>query len=278
MEVQLTREQEPFVRGEVIEAARLRSEEDAFEQAMSLWEKRERRRMVILGRRGCCGSFSGARGRTGGSAAGARQLAEDVKWRGRERLKAEQTGLMPEFRVSIEAEKELDDSWLHLTRSSGSIEGDQSSEDDTSDRNSTSSYNVLQNLINTCRRIAIAKHTCTVTRIHNNSTHARKPIGTFLLAADIRRVSHNSANASGACASSRRILLLRTDPQSGEVARAQNKDLTTRVSLDFGPRAREQLQPAALESHLCRKHTRLRQLGRNRIALLISFHRSPFLP
>jgi Arc/MetJ-type ribon-helix-helix transcriptional regulator len=47
MEVQLTREQKGFVR-EAIESGRLRREEDAVKEALSLWEDRERRRLEIL--------------------------------------------------------------------------------------------------------------------------------------------------------------------------------------------------------------------------------------
>jgi Arc/MetJ-type ribon-helix-helix transcriptional regulator len=47
MEVHLTRDQEAFIR-QAIETGRLHREEDAVQEAMSLWEERERRRLEIL--------------------------------------------------------------------------------------------------------------------------------------------------------------------------------------------------------------------------------------
>jgi putative addiction module CopG family antidote len=47
MEVHLTPDQEAFIR-QAIETGRLRREEDAVREAMSLWEERERRRLEIL--------------------------------------------------------------------------------------------------------------------------------------------------------------------------------------------------------------------------------------
>ena len=47
MEVQLTDGQKSFVR-QAIESGRLHREEDAVEEALSLWEERERRRLDIL--------------------------------------------------------------------------------------------------------------------------------------------------------------------------------------------------------------------------------------
>jgi Arc/MetJ-type ribon-helix-helix transcriptional regulator len=43
MEVQLTPDQKTFVR-QAMEAGRIRCEEDAVKEALSLWEERERRR------------------------------------------------------------------------------------------------------------------------------------------------------------------------------------------------------------------------------------------
>ncbi|HUI43559.1 MAG TPA: hypothetical protein VL523_16480 [Terriglobia bacterium] len=47
MEVQLTADQRAFVR-QAIESGRLRREEDAVKEALTLWEERERRRLEIL--------------------------------------------------------------------------------------------------------------------------------------------------------------------------------------------------------------------------------------
>ena len=47
MDVQLTPDQEAFVR-QAIESGRLRREEDAVKEALSLWEDRERTRAEIL--------------------------------------------------------------------------------------------------------------------------------------------------------------------------------------------------------------------------------------
>jgi Arc/MetJ-type ribon-helix-helix transcriptional regulator len=47
MEVHLTSDQEAFIR-QAIETGRLQREQDAVQEAMSLWEERERRRLEIL--------------------------------------------------------------------------------------------------------------------------------------------------------------------------------------------------------------------------------------
>ena len=47
MEVQFTTDQKAFIR-QAIESGRLRREEDAVKEALSLWEERERRRLEIL--------------------------------------------------------------------------------------------------------------------------------------------------------------------------------------------------------------------------------------
>ena len=47
MELHLTSEQEAFIR-QGIEAGRFQGKEDAVQEAMSLWEERERRRLEIL--------------------------------------------------------------------------------------------------------------------------------------------------------------------------------------------------------------------------------------
>jgi Arc/MetJ-type ribon-helix-helix transcriptional regulator len=47
LELQFTPDQEAFIR-QAIESGRLHRKEDAVQQAMSLWEERERRRLEIL--------------------------------------------------------------------------------------------------------------------------------------------------------------------------------------------------------------------------------------
>jgi Arc/MetJ-type ribon-helix-helix transcriptional regulator len=90
MEVQLTPDQQAFVR-HAIESGRLRREEDAVKEALSLWEERERRRLeILLAVDKAEGSLARGEGRSITSAEEAHQLAEDVKRRGMARLKAEQ--------------------------------------------------------------------------------------------------------------------------------------------------------------------------------------------
>jgi Arc/MetJ-type ribon-helix-helix transcriptional regulator len=89
MEVQLTPDQEAFIR-QAIETGRLQREEDAVQQAMLLWEERERRRLEILAAvEDAEASLARGEGRII-TQESMRQLAEDVKRRGRARLAAEQ--------------------------------------------------------------------------------------------------------------------------------------------------------------------------------------------
>ena len=76
MEVQLTPDQKSFVR-QAIESGRLRREEDAVKEALSLWEERERRRLEA--------SLARGEGRTI-TQESMRELAEQGKRRGRARL------------------------------------------------------------------------------------------------------------------------------------------------------------------------------------------------
>jgi putative addiction module CopG family antidote len=88
MEVQLTPDQKAFVR-QAIESGRLRREEDAVHEALSLWEERERTRAEILTAVDLAdASIARGEGReiTQDSM---RQLADEVKQRGRSRLAAE---------------------------------------------------------------------------------------------------------------------------------------------------------------------------------------------
>jgi putative addiction module CopG family antidote len=88
MEVRLTPDQEAFVR-QGIEAGRFRHAEDAIQEALSLWEERERKRMEFLA---TLDDAKASLGRGEGrviTQESMRELAEDVKRRGRERLVAE---------------------------------------------------------------------------------------------------------------------------------------------------------------------------------------------
>jgi Arc/MetJ-type ribon-helix-helix transcriptional regulator len=89
MEVQLTPDQKAFVR-QAIESGPLRREEDAVKEALSLWEERERTRAEILAAVDEAeASLARGEGRII-TRESMRELAEDVKRRGRARLAAEQ--------------------------------------------------------------------------------------------------------------------------------------------------------------------------------------------
>jgi putative addiction module CopG family antidote len=89
MEIQLTPDQKAFVR-QAIESGRLHREEDAVQEALALWEERERTRAEILAAVDEAeGSLANGDGRTI-TQQSMRDLAEQVKQRGRDRLKAEQ--------------------------------------------------------------------------------------------------------------------------------------------------------------------------------------------
>jgi putative addiction module CopG family antidote len=89
MEVQLTPDQEAFIR-QAIEAGRLQRKEDAVREAMSLWEERERRRFEILAAVDQAeASLARGEGRSI-TQESMRELAEEVKRRGRARLAADQ--------------------------------------------------------------------------------------------------------------------------------------------------------------------------------------------
>jgi antitoxin ParD1/3/4 len=90
MEVQLSPDQEAFVRL-AIEAGRFLREEDAVKEALSLWEERERTRAEILAAVDEAeGSLASGEGRIV-TQQSMRDLAEEVKQRGRARLAAEQS-------------------------------------------------------------------------------------------------------------------------------------------------------------------------------------------
>src|SRR5271155_1323937 len=89
MEVQLTSDQKAFVR-QAIQSGRLRREEDAVKEALSLWEERERTRAEILAAVDEAeASLARWEGRTI-TQESMRELAQEVKRRGRARLAVEQ--------------------------------------------------------------------------------------------------------------------------------------------------------------------------------------------
>jgi putative addiction module CopG family antidote len=90
MDVQLTPDQRAFVR-QGIETGRFQHEEDAVREALSLWEDRERARAELLAAVDEAeASLARGEGRPLTPQA-IRQLAEDVKQRGRARWLAEQS-------------------------------------------------------------------------------------------------------------------------------------------------------------------------------------------
>jgi Arc/MetJ-type ribon-helix-helix transcriptional regulator len=90
MEVQFTPDQKAFVR-QAIESGRLRREEDAVQEAMSLWEERERRRLeILMAVEEAEASLARGEGRRITTHEEVIQLADDIKRRGRARLAADQ--------------------------------------------------------------------------------------------------------------------------------------------------------------------------------------------
>ena len=89
MEVSLTQDQEAFI-CRAIESGRFHRQEDAVQEALSLWEERERKRAEFLA---TLDDAKASLGRGEGRAItqeSMRELAEDVKQRGLARLTAEQ--------------------------------------------------------------------------------------------------------------------------------------------------------------------------------------------
>jgi putative addiction module CopG family antidote len=88
MEVHLTSDQEAFIR-QAIESGRFRDPEDAVQEALSLWEGRERKRAEFLASLDeADASLARGEGRTI-TQESMRELAEEVKRRGQTRLAAE---------------------------------------------------------------------------------------------------------------------------------------------------------------------------------------------
>src|SRR5213594_3896016 len=88
MNVELTPDQRAFVQ-KAIESGRFSREEEAVEEALALWEERERRRLeIIVMVEEAEGSLARGEGREI-TEESMKALAEDVKERGRRRLVAE---------------------------------------------------------------------------------------------------------------------------------------------------------------------------------------------
>ena len=90
MDVQLTPDQKAFAR-RAIESGRLHSEQDAVQEALALWEERERQRAeFLLTLDDAKASLARGEGRVI-TQESMQQLAQEVKERGRARLLAELT-------------------------------------------------------------------------------------------------------------------------------------------------------------------------------------------
>lgn len=86
MEIQLTADQKAFVR-QAIDSGRLGREEDAVQEALALWEERERTRAEILAAVDEAeNSLASGHGRII-TQQSMRDLAQEVKQRGRDRLR-----------------------------------------------------------------------------------------------------------------------------------------------------------------------------------------------
>jgi Arc/MetJ-type ribon-helix-helix transcriptional regulator len=90
MDVQLTLDQQAFAR-RAIDSGRLHSEQDAVQEALALWEERERQRAeFLLTLDDARASLARGEGRVI-TQESTQQLAQEVKERGRARLLAELT-------------------------------------------------------------------------------------------------------------------------------------------------------------------------------------------
>ncbi len=89
MEIQFTPDQKAFVR-QAIASGRLHREEDAVQEALALWEERERTRAEILAAVDDAEHSLAQRGGRTITEQSMRDLAEEVKRRGRIRLKDKQ--------------------------------------------------------------------------------------------------------------------------------------------------------------------------------------------
>jgi putative addiction module CopG family antidote len=91
MNVELTPDQRAFVK-KAIESGRFGREEEAVQEALALWEERERRRLEILAMvEEAEASLARGEGRTFTSPEETRALAEEIKNRVRRRIAAERS-------------------------------------------------------------------------------------------------------------------------------------------------------------------------------------------
>jgi putative addiction module CopG family antidote len=89
MEVQLSPDQEAFIR-RAIEAGRFQNQAEAVQEAMLLWEERERRRIELLSATDLAeASLARGEGRIVHCEGDLEHLVEDIKRRGKQRLSAE---------------------------------------------------------------------------------------------------------------------------------------------------------------------------------------------
>jgi putative addiction module CopG family antidote len=89
MKIELTPDQRAFVR-DAVASGRIRSEDDAIREALALWERRERARAEILANLAAAeAALARGEGRTI-TEESMRELAAEVKQRGRIRLAAAQ--------------------------------------------------------------------------------------------------------------------------------------------------------------------------------------------
>ena len=89
MEISLTPDQMAFVR-QAIASGRLHDEEEAIQEALALWEERERRRLeLVTSIEAATAAYERGEGRPITSDS-MRALASDVKARGRKRLAKQQ--------------------------------------------------------------------------------------------------------------------------------------------------------------------------------------------
>jgi Arc/MetJ-type ribon-helix-helix transcriptional regulator len=89
MEVNLTPDQQAFVH-QAIASGRLHREEEAVEEALALWEERERQRIEFLASlESAYASLARGEGRTLTTPESVRAFADEIKERGRQRLAAE---------------------------------------------------------------------------------------------------------------------------------------------------------------------------------------------
>lgn len=119
MRVHISPDQKAFIR-EAIESGRFRKEEDALQEALALWEERERVRAEILAAVAKAeDSIARGEGRiiTRASVRGAGPRSQTTRSCARFTETEFRHPLMVRHRLSPEAEAELDEIWFHNTSS-----------------------------------------------------------------------------------------------------------------------------------------------------------------